>query len=120
MAPHPASRSLSFHSARRLFLVIFLIIAIGAPIALAQVGFTGRRALLTGNLPQAIAAADLNGDGKLDLAVANGASNDVSIFLGAGGGIFRPQVRKAAGGFPSDVALGAGICFGGTNAGNNN
>src|SRR3989442_1249969 len=117
MAHHPASRSLSFPSGRRLFLAAFLLVAIGASFALAQVGFIGRRALLTGNLPQAIAAADLNGDGKVDLVVANGASDDVSIFLGVGGGIFRPQVKKAAGGFPSDVVLAAGLCFGGTNAG---
>jgi len=34
-----------------------------------------------GSSPQAIIAGDFNGDGRLDLAVANGVSNTVSILL---------------------------------------
>jgi FG-GAP-like repeat len=39
-----------------------------------------------GVFPGAIAAGDFNGDGKSDLAVANGGSNDVSVLLGTGAG----------------------------------
>jgi len=35
-----------------------------------------------------VAAGDFNGDGQLDLAVANSNSNNVSILLGKGNGIF--------------------------------
>jgi len=42
----------------------------------------------TGNMPAATASADFNGDGKLDLAVANAGSSSVSIFLGNGDGTF--------------------------------
>src|SRR5262249_36058397 len=45
----------------------------------------------TGDGPIAAAAADLDGDGNLDLAVLNDGSADVSIFLGDGHGGFTPK-----------------------------
>src|SRR5574340_1453655 len=44
--------------------------------------------LTAGVGPVAIAAADLDGDGNVDLAVANSGSDDVSIFWGNGDGTF--------------------------------
>jgi len=44
----------------------------------------------TGKGPQAIAVADLNGDGKLDLAIANYGDGTVTILLGNGDGTFKP------------------------------
>jgi hypothetical protein len=43
--------------------------------------------------PNSVAIADLNGDGKPDLATANGGDfgNSVSVLLGRGGGSFRPK-----------------------------
>jgi hypothetical protein len=43
-----------------------------------------------GKGPYAIALADLNGDGKLDLAVANYLDNTLTILLGKGDGTFTP------------------------------
>jgi hypothetical protein len=43
-----------------------------------------------GSNPGAIVAGDFNGDGKPDLAVANFASNTISILLGNGNGTFTP------------------------------
>ena len=48
-------------------------------------------------VPDAIVAGDFNGDGRLDLAVAERQSNDVSILLGNGDGTFQPQVTYAVG-----------------------
>jgi hypothetical protein len=50
-----------------------------------------------GNDPVSIAVADLNGDGKLDLAVVSYWSNSLSILLGNGDGTFQPQVQYATG-----------------------
>ncbi|HVE78937.1 MAG TPA: VCBS repeat-containing protein [Gemmatimonadaceae bacterium] len=58
-----------------------------------------------GGGPRAIAVADLDGDGRLDVAVANSADGTVSILLGAGGGGLRPAAGSpvAVGREPSDV-----------------
>ena len=56
--------------------------------------------------PKQVVAADLNGDGKPDLAVANWTPGDVTVFLGNGNGTFKTgrQFRSGSG---SD-ALAAG------------
>jgi hypothetical protein len=46
----------------------------------------------TGTEPLSVAADDFNGDGKLDLAVANAQDNTVSVLLGNGDGTFQTQV----------------------------
>jgi len=54
----------------------------------------------TGEGPEAVAIGDFNGDGNLDLAVANnagGTGNTVGIFLGNGDGTFQPQVEYQTG-----------------------
>ncbi len=52
----------------------------------------GSSTVATGNGPAAIVAADFNGDGKMDLAVANSAANTVSVLLGNGDGTFATHV----------------------------
>ena len=49
---------------------------------------------------------DFDGDGMLDLAVANQNSADVSVLLGNGDGSFQPARDYAAGGNPGSVAVG--------------
>ena len=57
-----------------------------------------------GASPYSVAAADLNGDGKLDLAVANRDSDNVSVLLNQGNGTFAAKVEYAAGTSPYSVA----------------
>ena len=57
-----------------------------------------------GTTPISIVSADFNRDGKLDLAVANSASDNVSILLGNGDGTFATAVDYGAGSSPSSVA----------------
>lgn len=61
-----------------------------------------------GTTPGSVAIADLNGDGKPDLAVANLKSNDVTILLGDGKGGFVPSQGSPfpAGNSPNDIAVG--------------
>jgi len=66
----------------------------------AQVGY------VAGNFAYHVALGDFNGDGRLDLAVANTNDNTVSILLGNGDGTFQPQVIYATGSSPSSVAVG--------------
>lgn len=53
--------------------------------------------------PEAILAADLNGDAFLDLAVANDVSHNVAVLLGLGGGQFAAPVNSPAPFSPQDV-----------------
>jgi hypothetical protein len=59
-----------------------------------------------GSSPQAVVTGDFNGDGKVDLAVANNGSNTVSILLGNGDGTFQPAQTFATGAGPRSLAVG--------------
>ena len=60
----------------------------------------------TGIGPTSVAVGDFNGDGKLDLAVANFSSNTVSILLGTGTGSFGAKTDFGTGSGPRSVAVG--------------
>jgi uncharacterized repeat protein (TIGR01451 family) len=69
-------------------------------------GFVFAGTYPVGNLPSCIAAADFNGDGKLDAAVANEFSANVSVLLGNGNGTFAAAVHYPTEAIPSAVAIG--------------
>src|SRR5205823_975286 len=52
-----------------------------------------------GDHPQAVVTADFNGDGKLDLAVANYYGSTVSVLLSNGDGTFQPALSSATGSY---------------------
>jgi len=68
--------------------------------------FTPGATLDTAVGPRSIAVADYNGDGKLDLAVADEESCAVSIFLGNGDGTFASSGGVDTGLYPTTIALG--------------
>jgi hypothetical protein len=59
-----------------------------------------------GSDPDAVALSDLDGDGNLDVAVANSNSNSVSVLLGNGDGTFRVKSDYGTGWYPTSVAIG--------------
>jgi hypothetical protein len=58
-----------------------------------------------GRGPDALAVADVNGDGVLDLVAGNDTDNNVSVLIGNGDGTFKTHVDYPAGSFPHWVAL---------------
>ena len=61
--------------------------------------FQAARSIVGGSHPSYVAVGDFNGDGKLDVAVANGTgTTTVSILLGNGDGTFQPAIDTVVGG----------------------
>jgi len=74
--------------------------------AFAQTYIFGRADFGVGAAPVALATGDFNGDGRLDLVVANSSDNTVSVLLGKADGTFSPHVDYATGTYPASVAVG--------------
>jgi hypothetical protein len=81
----------------------FILVACTCRTVLGQSYLYNRSDFPTGTHPEALVATDLNGDGKLDLGVANNGDGTISVLLGKPDGTFMPQVTFAAGSSP--VAL---------------
>lgn len=60
----------------------------------------------TGDFPIAVAVRDFNFDGYPDIATANFNSNDVTVLLGNGGGLFRSPFSFSVGTRPFHMAVG--------------
>ncbi|MEK7832862.1 MAG: FG-GAP-like repeat-containing protein, partial [Acidobacteriota bacterium] len=59
----------------------------------------------TGSAPMVVAAADLNFDGKIDLAVANESNANTFVYLGNGNGTFGPPTTLTKGQLPTHLAI---------------
>jgi hypothetical protein len=59
-----------------------------------------------GRYPEAVTVGEFNADGRLDLAVADGGSDRVSILLGNGHGNFRVAFTYGVGSGPHSIAVG--------------
>ncbi len=99
------SRTLSVFSLS--LLVLSFWVAAPTPDALAQPLFVFAGEYYTGGFEAGfVAVADVNGDGKPDLIVANTYTNTVGILLGNGDGTFqRVMVFPSGGGGPVSIAV---------------
>ncbi len=59
-----------------------------------------------GSKPRSVIPADFNGDGKIDLAVANYGSSTVSLLLGNGDGTFSSRMDYPTGTSPQSITAG--------------
>jgi len=70
-------------------------------------GFSNFTTFPTGGMDTSgIAAADLDGDGLMDLITANESSNNISMLENLGGATFGAAVTAAAGANPEEIATG--------------
>jgi hypothetical protein len=65
-------------------------------------------ALPAGSAPNSLVAGDLNGDGKMDLAVVLGGPEQVDVLLGDGAGGFTPAAGSPFGTFDQPTAIAVG------------
>jgi hypothetical protein len=86
---------------------IALTLGVVAPSAAGPApAFGGPKSYGAGRFPVSVAIGLLNGDSKLDLAVANYGASTVSVLLNRGGGHFRAKRDYATGLHPLSVAIG--------------
>jgi len=75
-----------------------LLVLLGAVASHGRaVEFAPAKSYTVGIAPIGVVEGDFNGDGKVDLVVANNGSGNVSVLLGNGDGTFRPAVSFDAG-----------------------
>jgi hypothetical protein len=68
--------------------------------------FLAAQPYAAGGIAAALAVGDFNGDGKLDLVVANDSNNTVSVLMNNGDGTFGAAQSYAVGGAAMSVAVG--------------
>src|SRR5205085_9534485 len=74
--------------------------------ATGSFAFGSATSMNVGTTPVSVAIGDLDGDKKVDLAVANSGSNNVSTLKGVGNGTFNAAVARTIGGtVPKSVVI---------------
>jgi hypothetical protein len=96
---------------KKIFLSLFLAVCFSLEAGFAQASFSAKTDFATGTEPYSVATGDFNGDGKIDMAVANTISGTVSVFLntttpGAGAPSFSDKVDFETGINPYSVSVG--------------
>lgn len=87
------------------FLLVALVFSLSFESASAY-PYDTRTTITTGNYPVDIITHDFDGDGNLDLVVANVNDDDISVFMGNGDGTFDAKVDYPVGGYPVTIAKG--------------
>ena len=93
------------YSRALLVLVLFWVPVLGR-LPAQTASFIQLTQIPTGQNPTALAAADLTGDGKADLIVANQGAASLSVLRGLGNGFFQPLITEDTGISPHALAVG--------------
>ena len=88
-----------------LLLLVPLIVAAAGAAPAAALSFAAPAYSSTENAPVALAVADMNGDGVLDVVTADAIASTVSVLLGDGTGGFSAARHVSTGADPSDIAV---------------
>jgi hypothetical protein len=86
-----------------ILVIVSFVACLGSRVSWAQGYLFNRASFPAGSQPAAVIVADFNGDGRLDLAVANDIDNTVSILLGTPGAAFGPQTTYPVGSNPTGL-----------------
>ncbi|MCY2953138.1 MAG: VCBS repeat-containing protein, partial [Planctomycetota bacterium] len=105
MSANPRFRNNNSRRRRSSAIAAAVVEAMEPRMLLADPSFVPMQEFATGASPISVAVADLNGDHKPDLVVANHTGNTVSVLLGNGDGTFMGQTTLAVGKDPESVAI---------------
>jgi uncharacterized repeat protein (TIGR01451 family) len=106
VVPQEEGRAIMWKEKRIHLFAVTLMLSLGYPANSAATDFATAKSYPVGTAPSAIVVGDFNGDGKLDLAVANFGSSDVSILINNGDGTFKAAVNSPAGTGPAAMVAG--------------
>jgi len=87
-------------------LLLPVLVAAARAVPAAALSFAAPAFYATGHGPAAVAVADLDGDGVLDVATADSSGDMVSVLLGDGTGGFTAASQFATGSAAGDIAVG--------------
>jgi hypothetical protein len=87
------------------FLGEVLVLQNATPAGASSVSFPSQQTFTVGLVPYALTVADVTGDGRPDLLVANRSSKTISVLRNLGGGSFAPQQTFAVGAGSQSVAV---------------
>ena len=96
----------SSSTSRSELIAAILLLSSAIPVAARTLSFIESKDSAVGLQPVSVATGDFNGDGVIDLAVANSRSDSVSVLLSKGDGNFQPARNFAAGSTPQSVVSG--------------
>lgn len=85
------------------YLVIIIGLFINQHLVTAQIAFAPAIPYSVGRNPRAVTAADVNGDGKVDLIIANASDDALLVLTNNGSGILVSNATYTVGFIPTDV-----------------
>ncbi|GAB1444662.1 hypothetical protein MASR2M41_02810 [Flammeovirgaceae bacterium] len=88
---------------KKLYYLLALLTISTVLLAQTPVCFSPAVPFAVGTQPQSVTSADFDGDGKVDLAIANYSSNNVSVLMNNGAGGFVAAVNYTVGTNPTSV-----------------